>query len=153
MAVTGDFMMLAQLRQRLARMGTGEVLRVLGSRLATETQEQMLRGFREQRDPYGRKWAPRKPPPAWAVRAFGLVDDHHPILDKTGQMIDGGRSRFDGRRILVTLKSPAPFHQSGTIKMVRRQMLPTADMGGLGPIWTAGYVKVSGEVLKKFIGR
>lgn len=149
MAVSGDFMRLALLRDRLKHMAGGQARRDMLRALADETQRQIIAGFNAKRDPYGRAWAPRKPPPAWAARAFGLMQRSHPLLDDTGRMIDSMRSRPSGGAVLVTGLGYAEFHQEGTRLMVARRLLP-APVLGLGPTWGDAYLMVSRMVANAY---
>lgn len=98
--------------QRLERMAASDVKHRIMTKVADVAQEQCLRGFREQRDPYGAPWAPRKRATGWAALAFG-TDDGHPILDKTGKGVDSLTSRAVGDRVVMRIRGYMKFHQTG----------------------------------------
>src|SRR6185503_9468309 len=101
---------------KLEKLAASEVMERISFKVANACQEQCIAGFREQRNPYGMPWAPLKPPPMWVVKAFG-ADFEHPILDKTGDMINSLTTRSRGSRVLMRILGYAKFHQYGTIKM------------------------------------
>lgn len=121
--------------QRLERMAAADVKNRIMQKVATVAHDECLRGFREQRDPYGVPWAPRKRPPDWAIRAFGLMQDEHKLLDKTGRGVGSLTSRAVGDRVVMRMVDYMKFHQTGTYKMVARKMFPEESQG-LGT-WSA----------------
>ena len=147
MALTGDFHRLAMLRQQLAAIARGGAVEKLMPAMRDRVHGLILDGFRQQRDPYGRKWAPRRKAPDWAVRAFGLMQDNHPLLDKTGRGINSFTTRAASRRIVVRALDYMGFHQSGTRNMVARKEVPDPEMG-LGPIWGLAFNRVADDVLR-----
>lgn len=152
MAVTGDFHRLQLLKDRLRRMGQGEARKELLHDLTNETHRQILDSFIQKRDTYGKTWAPRKPPAVWAAMAFGLFQQNHPLLDKSGDLINSVRALAVGVGIKVTMLWYAVFHvqpdRPGTV-IPQRTPLPTARQG-LGPIWTNAFLRVSAAVAKRF---
>lgn len=72
--VTGDFRGLAKLRMQLDGLASREFRYVLAMNLAQEARSQILRGFQEQRDPYGKPWKPS------ASRRAGLPGAASPVL-------------------------------------------------------------------------
>lgn len=132
-------------------MASGEAQKVILHRLANETQRQVVVGFAAKRDPYGRSWRPRKVPAAWAARAFGMMQDNHPLLDKTGKMIESIRTRPVGGSVVSTGLGYLGFHQEGTVNMVARRLFPAPEMG-IGPIWGDAFLKVSKAVASEFAG-
>lgn len=121
---------LNELIQRLERFENGEVYQRIGTAIANACHAQCLRGFQQERDPYGTPWAPRKPAKAWAVKAFGLIDNGHKLLDDTGAMINSLRVRYVRGTVLMKIKGYAKYHQSGTRYMTARKIFP--DGSGLG---------------------
>ena len=148
MALTGDFSRLRLMRDRLEMLAKGGFAKQAATAFANETQQQLVDGFAQKRDPYGRRWAPRKSAPDWAVRAFGLTN--HPLMDKSGKLFDTAKSKAVGLKIRVTLQPYARFHQSGTSKMVARKIVP--DGMSLGPIWGAAYLRVSENLARNLMG-
>jgi hypothetical protein len=82
-------------------------------RVRAAAHDECLRGFAEQRNPYGIPWAPRKKPRGWAAMAFGHIDDGHPILDKTGNGVESLTSRTVGDRAVFRMVGYMRFHQTG----------------------------------------
>jgi len=109
----------------------------------------VVEGFNQQRDPYGKPWATRKPPPAWAIRAFGLIQDNHRLLDDTGKGIDRLRARPTATGIRFSTVDYMKFHLTGTRYMVTRQWLP---MNGLGPIWGEAFNRVAANRVRQQLG-
>lgn len=97
---------------RLERMASSDVKARIMRKVATVAHDECLRGFREQRDPYGAPWAPRKKPRGWAALAFG-GDDGHPLLDKSGKGINSLTSRANGDVVSLRMVGYMRFHQTG----------------------------------------
>lgn len=154
MALTGDFARLAAFRQQLAQIARAGALRTrLFPALATEVHKQVIAGFAQQRDPYGRTWAPRKRPADWAIRAFGLMQDNHPILDtrRTDGAVNRLRARPTARGVVITTSGYMQFHLTGTKYMKKRMWVPDMNIG-LGPIWGNGVNRVTSDVLRALMG-
>lgn len=148
MALTGDFSRLQEMRQRLGKMVNGGFAKQVATAFANQTQQNIIDGFNAKRDPYGKPWAPRRPLPDWVIRAFHPTN--HPLLDKSGKMIDTAKSKAVGLKIRVSMKPYAKFHQDGTVKMVARKLVP--DGANLGPIWGAAYLRVSANLARQLMG-
>lgn len=118
--------------RRIERLGAAEIKQGIASKTRDAALAECVRGFREERDPYGVRWAPRKAVRGWAALAFGVVDDGHKLLDATGRMIGSLTARAGGAgRVLMRILGIAKWHQGGTKRMVARRMFP--DQGrGLG---------------------
>ncbi len=151
MAVTGDFARLAMLGQRLKRMAEGEARKELLHELASESHRLTVESFARKRDPYARSWPARKKPTGWAALAFGALEDSHPLLDKTGKLIDSVRSLALSKVVKITMLWYGVFHwqpdRSGKV-IPQRTPLPTARQG-LGPIWTQAFLAASGRVARR----
>ena len=87
----------------------------------------------------------------WAARAFGLMQQSHPLLDKTGRMLNSIRARATTRGVTVTAVDYAGYHQDGTSNMVARRIVPDAAMG-LGPIWGNAIGRVAADVARGALG-
>lgn len=148
MALTGDFSRLQQLRQKLMTLSGGGFARQAATELANATQQQIIDGFNAKRDPYGRPWAPRRPIPDWVIRAFHPTN--HPLMDKSGALIDTAKSKASGLKIRVTMKPYAKFHQDGTVQMVARKLVP--DGMNLGPIWGNAYLRTCSTLARQLMG-
>jgi len=86
---------------KLERLAAHEVIERIANKVRDTCQEQCLAGFREQRNPYGEPWAP--------IKRGG-----HPILDKSGDMIDNLTTRAAGPRVIMRTLGYAVFAQKGT---------------------------------------
>lgn len=75
--LTGDFAALTRFGSRVADMGSPRVMRALNQEMAKEAIIQARDGFREERDPYGKKW-PQK-----------VFPDGRKILRKSEKMYGG----------------------------------------------------------------
>lgn len=119
-----------QLVRKLERLGSAEVKDRIAANVRDTVHAEAIQGFNEKRDPYGSPWEPRKKPPDWAVKAFGLMQDNHPLLDKTGKGISTLTARaLAGGRVVMKIISYFKFHQTGTYKMVARKIFPDEERG------------------------
>lgn len=122
---------IGELVKKLDRMGTAQWRREVMTAMAPEVHRLVLDGFVSQRDPYGKAWAPRKKAADWAIKAFGLIQSNHPILD-TGRS-DGAVNRLTVRPTAtgVTIRTNGymKFHLTGTEKMVSRKWIPVDGLG------------------------
>ena len=89
--------------QRLERMAASDVKHRIMQKVTPVAHDECLRGFREQRNPYGVPWAPRKDKRgSWA------------LLDKSGDGIESLTSRtVDDKASLRFGRSYMRFHQTG----------------------------------------
>lgn len=136
------------LAAKLERLAASEVMDVIARKVATVCQEQCIAGFQQQRNPYGTPWAPLKPAPMWVVKAFG-ADFDHPILDKTGAMVESLTSRASGSRVLMRILGYAKFHQYGTSRMTAREVFPDPARG-LG-MWREPIERASIEAVRELM--
>jgi hypothetical protein len=104
--------------QRLERLAAADVKGRVLARVRDAAHAEAVRGFVDQRDPYGRSWAPRKDKRGtW------------PILRKTGAGLDGLTARVVGDRVVMRIAGYFKFHQSGTRFMVARMVFPEPARG------------------------
>jgi len=104
--------------QKLERLAAADVKAQVLSRARDVVHDECVRGFVEQRDPYGVSWAPRKDKGgAW------------PILRKTGAGLDSLTARVAGDRVIMRIRGYFQFHQSGTSRMVARMVFPDPARG------------------------
>ena len=98
----------------------------------------VMKGFRESRDPYGKKWAPIK------------HRKGRPLLD-TGRLRSSffGLVQGDGFK-LGTRVSYAGFHQNGTKRIKQRMMIPS---GRVPPEWRKAIGNAMLSAVKAIIGR
>lgn len=123
MAGINDFIL------RLQKLSQPDVINAMGRKIADACHAEAIRGFVEQRDPYGKPWAPRKKPSAWSVLRFGKIDNGHRLLDDTGKMIDSLTARYVSGRVIMRIRGYAQFHQTGTRFMVARKIFPEQSRG------------------------
>jgi hypothetical protein len=108
--------------QRLERMAAADVKSRVMQKVADAAHAECIRGFVEQRDPYGTPWAPRKQGGSW------------PLLQKTGAGVNSLTARASGERVTMRIRGYFQFHQRGTVRMVARMVFPEPSRG-LGT-WT-----------------
>lgn len=138
-----------ELVQRLERYAQSELQAKIASKVRDAMHQACIDGFNEKRDPYGTQWAPRKPVKAWAVRAFGLIDTNHPLLDYTGKMIGSLATRALQNGVVMRILGYARFHQFGTSKMVARLLFPDPARG-LGQ-WADPVHRAAVEAVKELM--
>jgi hypothetical protein len=104
--------------QRLERLAAAQVNQRILARVRDAAHAECVRGFVEQRDPYGASWAPRKDRKStW------------PILRKTGAGLDSLTARVVGDRIVMRIRGYFQFHQTGTSRMPARMVFPDSARG------------------------
>jgi hypothetical protein len=114
---------LGALAAKIERLASQAVKEHVAAKVRDVVHAECIRGFREQRNPYGAPWAPRKDPRGtW------------PILDKTGAGIDSLTASSYGGAVRLRIRGYFKFHQGGTKLMVAREVFPDPDRG-LGT-WT-----------------
>lgn len=81
--------------------------------------------FSHQTDPYGKKWANLSP-----ATITDKVKKGYPItiLTRTKQMRGSPKVIVSKKSVQILLDSPAEYHQSGTRKMPKRQILPEGKL-------------------------
>lgn len=78
-------------------------------------------GFRSETDPYGKKWAPLSPATIAEKERLGYP---RKILTRKGDMRQSPTATIQGKSVKITIGFPGEFHQRGTVKMPKRQILP-----------------------------
>jgi phage gpG-like protein len=162
----------AQLRDMVKSVGGSSFHGELTAAMAATAHRELLRGFQLSRDPYGKAWAPvdrfqflkggrqgpaRRGKPlivtgelrASAVVAptsdgltIGLASDHaapHQFGTK-------------GRKRKASARRARKAAAAGAGGIRRRQMIPTAEDGGLG-LWKAPLDETAKKVMKRWVGR
>jgi phage gpG-like protein len=132
---------LEHIRERVERVRP-ELLPLIARRVAAGFLKEVADEFRQSRDPYGNPWAPvnRNRPKDRRARVRRLaagkaVKSDKPLID-TGRLRASVVARADGSQVRVSLPVEyASYHQYGTRRIKRRQILPEADTGGLPPKW------------------
>ena len=132
MSLTGDFARLNRMIQELGRLQSPAVtLQVAFAAQAALVTEVQL-AFREERTPYGEKWAPlmRDRTRNKAASAKSGKSSKGKILRDTGRLANSITGRLDGARAIVgTNTEYARFHQDGTSRMIARPFLFAATRG------------------------
>jgi phage gpG-like protein len=158
--VVGNFSGLALLRGRVGHLQTAAMRAELAQVMGAAAMKEYSDGFRKSRDPYGNKWAPlklRRGKPlqnTGRLRASAALNAAHDgftivvtadyasthqrgavIVPKRKRLLAWrvGRRRFFAKRVYVP----------------KRQMLPEARTGGLGPIWTKAIATAGQELLNR----
>jgi phage gpG-like protein len=143
-------------QERLDAVARGRFMPELATALGVAFIKQVADQFRGSRDPYGKPWAPvfRNRLRDRRARASRAKAGKAPRADKP--LIDTGRlraspvARVTGSDVRIDLPVEyASYHQYGTARMVRRQILPEAETGGLGPYWTAAANREAAVVMRK----
>ncbi len=113
MGLTGNF---AGLERAAARVsGLVEVPRKLKTYARSRLQRAVAREFRGAKDPYGRAWAPLSP------RSGG--GKKRPLW--RGDMRKSLKVRVSGNTLVISVDSPAQYHQVGRHNMPARPIFPT----------------------------
>lgn len=159
MGVTVNVAQFESVRKRMEDASRGNFLPALTARMAGTITKLLADEFRGSHDPYGNPWKPvfrrrRRDRLARARRAARGQPARAdlPLVDSSRlRTASVGRSATQASRTSVRVIIPvdyASYHQEGTRRMPRRQILPDDKTGGLGPIWTAGLNRDADAVLK-----
>src|SRR5688572_17070122 len=122
--VRGNFAGLARLRGRLAELASPGFKARLAQGMGVAAMTQLSTGFQRSQDPYGRAWKPLKYRKGKPLLKTGRLRASATVLPAPA-----------GFQLVLTADY-ASFHQSGTRRIPRRQMIPEGATGGLGPRWT-----------------
>lgn len=149
---------LEQLKERLAYAARGAFLPELGARVGAAILKEIADEFRQSRNPYGVAWAPvfrnrRRDRVARARRAKAgkPVKADKPLID-SGRLRASPVARMVGTNVHVALPVDyASYHQLGTKRIQRRQILPEDETGGLGTLWTLAITRESNAVMEKML--
>jgi hypothetical protein len=126
------------LARRLERFAAGEIVQRMARRARDVLHAQAIRGFVEQRDPYGAAWAPRKDRRGtW------------PLLQKTGAGILSLTATALATGARLAIRGYFKFHQSGTSRMVQRQVFPDPARG-LG-LWQEPLLVECGQAVREMM--
>jgi phage gpG-like protein len=123
MPVTGDFGKLRELEDKLEELASPEHRVEVHRRLGEAARTLLALEFEAGTDPYGTPWAPLK------------AREGQPLLD-TGRLRNSFAPRGAARRVSATESgffitsnvAYAVFHQDGTAKMPKRQIVPEGDL-------------------------
>lgn len=132
---------LEHFRSRIANT-VPELLPVIAKRIGVAFMKEVADEFRQSRDPYGKQWAPVFRSRGRDVRARArrakagkAPKGDKPLID-TGRLRGSVVARTEGTQVRIALPVEyASYHQYGTRRIQRRQILPEADTGGLPDRW------------------
>lgn len=163
---------IADLRKRLEGVKGAAFRARLAQNLAEEARTQVANCFQQERDPYGVPWEPLKSrdgkilqksgrmkasvatgqvgPDGFRIEIGANYAIYHQGGTKPRQVAERGarqnaRGRFVSKRAKTAYLVRIKEHINPGVP--RRQMLPSSDRGGLGPIWGAAFGKVSRKML------
>ena len=150
-ALQGDFGGLEDLAERVRKITRPGFKEAVARRLTGTAIKLLADEFRKSQNPYGEPWAPvsRNRPRDIRARAARARAGKPPRGDKplidTGRLraaaVGQGAGQASGGMVRVVIPvSYASYHQDGTRRMVRRQIIPDRA-GGLGPIWAGAFRK------------
>lgn len=167
---------LAELRGRIQAASAASFRAALAQNLGEEARTQVANGFAAERDPYGQPWAPLKRRKGKILRDTGRMAasvavepaasgfqleitaayaPHHQYGTKPHKVAaraarQNARGRFVGKRARTAYLLKIREHENPGIP--QRQMVPMADTGGLGPIWSSAFDAVTVKMLRDAFG-
>lgn len=167
---------LADLRRRFEVVQAAQFRAVLAQNLGEEARTQVANGFRAQRDPYGNPWAPLKRRKGKILRKTGRMAasvavapassgfqleitadyaPHHQYGTKPSQRAArGAKQNAKGRFVKASRSGYLLRIKAHTNPGIpQRQMVPMASTGGLGPIWSAAFDRVTAKMLREAFGK
>jgi phage gpG-like protein len=119
------------------------ILRRVSQNLAEETVDLIKQGFRDQKDPYGHAWKPKK------------AQDGRMTLSGPTSRLKGGwhiKQVSDSGFIVAPSVTYADYHQQGGRHLPRRMMVPDAGIG-LPSGWKRAYDETATDVLAEVFRR
>lgn len=133
MSLSGDFSALAALIHSFEKASDPSVFGKLSAALSAEALQLVQAGFASQSDPYGAAWAPLK------VRD-GM------ILQDTGRLRGSVTSSSGNNEVRLRVTAAyGAFHQRGTSRMPKRQILP--NDGDLPAEWRSAFTEATTELI------
>lgn len=146
------------LQRRVDALASNRLADALSKRMGAAAIKELADQFRESRDPYGDQWAPVNRTRGRDRRAKKKnARPDKPLID-TGRLRAAAVSQQANQsgagvvRVVIPV-AYASYHQEGTSRIRRRQMLPSADRGGLGPRWTAAFNQEAARLLREHFGK
>lgn len=115
--ISGDLAKLEEWRRRFGAAAVAKVKQTILEVVAEEALALVAEGFEKEQAPSGAKWAPLK------VRVGKILQDTGRLRSSFHRKTIGGSSVTIGPAVKY-----APFHQSGTTRMVARPMVPDGKM-------------------------
>jgi len=150
--VRADFGRLDDLRRRAAGVASPSFRAQLAERLALVTTKLLADEFRNSVNPYGQAWKPVFRNRGRDRRARGGARGQRadkPLVD-TGRLRAAALAppRVSGALVTVSIAVDyASYHQDGTSKIARRQIVPDAA-GGLGPVWQRAFERETSQAVQ-----
>jgi phage gpG-like protein len=138
----GDFGGLEDLQERIRKLAQPAFTAAVARRLTGTAIKLLADEFRGSKDPYGVPWKPLK-------RREGK-----PLLD-TGRLRAAAVGQTAGQssgaivRVVIPVEY-ASYHQDGTRRIPRRQIVPDRA-GGLGPIWAGAFRREIEKAVKDHV--
>lgn len=125
---------LARLQRQVKR--APRLLDAIGLQVGEEFLGLVQDGFREQRNPFGRAWAPKKRPDGRAI-----------LVGRTTRLRRSWHLERTARGVITIASSVVytPHIQHGTRRMVARKMIPDDE---LPPSWNAALNETAIELLE-----
>jgi phage gpG-like protein len=137
--ITGDFAKLEQLAKQMRGLDSARFRKEAARLVGNAAKRELIAQFREGTDPYQKRWAPLK------------RGDVEPLIG-TEKLLKSYKAKPTPNGFRLQTAVPiAGFHQDGTKKMPRRQMVPEQSTGGVGPLWAVAMNKAMELVLKKWV--
>jgi phage gpG-like protein len=137
----------------------GQVRAAAADAVGAAFMKQLSDQFRRGVDPYDKPWAPLKSDRARNIKANkkrvakGKSARASKVLVDTGRLAASPAFSVSNGILRVFLPVQyASYHQEGTGRIPRRQILPEDSTGGLGPRWTKAANKAVSDVAKKIVG-
>ncbi|MES2339304.1 MAG: phage virion morphogenesis protein [Pseudomonadota bacterium] len=145
-----------QLKARVAAIGGTSFRGELSAAMAATAHRELLRGFQQSVDPYGRPWAPVDRFQRLRGRRQGPMQRGKPLI-KTNELRASSVAEATPEGFRVGFASDhSAIHQKGSKKkrgrgggIRRRQMIPERETGGLGT-WKAPLDATAGKVFKRW---
>jgi hypothetical protein len=169
MGVTVNLAALFSVRRKLYRLSNrAHVEEVVARRLGATAVKLMADEFRQSRDPYGKPWKAvfRRGKRHRDARRRAFLKFSKGGGSAAGLTLKGDKPLIDTGRLRAAATSPtasqpiggkvrivipvdyASYHQTGTRRIARRQIVPETSTGGLGPIWTKALEREAARALK-----
>lgn len=167
---------LAELRRRVTSAQGAQFRARVAQNLAEEARHQVDDCFKGERDPYGKPWEPLKHrkgkilqdtgrmhastatvavPDGFLLQITATYAKYHQYGTNPSQRAarlarQSARGRFVSKRARTSYLLTIRAHTNPGIP--QRQMVPMASTGGLGPIWSRAFNKVTADVLAETLG-
>jgi hypothetical protein len=130
MPLTGDFQKLDRWVKEIGKLDSPKLRFQVADEMADATLGLVAQEFSQERDPYGKPWAPKKRP-----------DGRMILRGKSGRLIQFRKGTISPNGFRCDMGAPyGTFHQKGTRRMKARMMLP--KNGKLPPRWAAVYREI-----------